>query len=196
VYVVDKTEVIMIISKKQKIIVILCVAFITLTPFGCRKETTKTESKGLTMTIELGVGVGPIKFGMQKDEVIKILGKPDKTDGSGQGLNYVESKGISLFVTPKQGVTAIDCWSEDYPLGNAKNFNGKTKKGIGMNAARAEIVAAYGQPDKTSSNGPLTTLYYQKLNAQFSLAGDKLVDLKMGVPRKMSEPSPNVVKNN
>ena len=186
----------MAINEKQKIIVILCIAFIILAQISCRKETSKTESKGLTMPIELGVGVGPIKFGMQKDEVIKILGKPDKTDESGQSLNYVESKGISLFVTSKQGVTAIDCWSENYPLGKAKNFYGNTKKGIGMNATRAEIVAAYGQPDKTSSNGPLTTLYYEKLNAQFSLAGDKLVNLKMGVPRKVSEPSPNVIKNN
>jgi hypothetical protein len=191
-------EVIMAVNKDlKKIIVMFSVVFIVLMPCGCRKETTTTTGNdGLALAIELGVGVGPIQFGMQKEEIIKFLGKPDKTDGMGQSLNYVESKGISLFVTSKQGVTTIDCWSENYPLGKAKNFNGKTKEGVGMNARRAEIIAAYGQPDKTSSNGPLTTLHYEKLNAQFSLVDDKLVNLKMGVQRKVSEPDTNIIKKN
>ncbi len=180
----------------KKTTIILCVAFIIFMPCGCRKETTTTESEGLTFAIELGGGVGPIKLGMQKEEVIKFLGKPDKIDGKEQSLNYVESKGISLFVTSKQGVMIIDCWSDEYPLGKARNFSGKTKEGVGMNASRAEIVTAYGQPDKTSSNGPLTTLHYEKLNAQFSLVGDKLVNLKIGVPRKMSDPDSNIIKKN
>ena len=180
----------------KKTIVILSITFIMFMPCGCRKETTTTGGEGLTLAIELGVGVGPIKFGMQKEEVIKYLGKPDKTDEKEQSLNYVESKGISLFVTSRQGVTTIDCWSENYPLGKAKNYNGKTKEGVGMNTSRAEIVSVYGQPDKTSSNGPLTTLHYVKLNAEFSLVDDKLVNLKMGVPRKVSEPGTNIIKKN
>ena len=181
----------------QKIIIIFSVVFIVLAPCGCRKETTTTTgSGGLTLVIELGEGVGPIKFGMQKEEIVKFLGKPDKTNEKEQVLNYVESKGISLFVTSDKGVTTIDCWSENYPLGKAKNFNGKTKEGVGMNTRRAEITAAYGQPDKISSNGPLTTLHYVKLNAQFSLVDDKLVNLKMSVPRKLSEPGTNIIKKN
>lgn len=183
-------------NNNLKKIIFISVVFIVLIPCGCRKETTTTGSVGLTLAIELGVGVGPIKFGMQKEEVTKFLGKPDKTDGNEQSLNYVESKGISLFVTAKQGVTTIDCWSENYPLGKAKNFNGKTKEGVGMNARRAEIITAYGQPDKTSSNGPLTILHYEKLNTQFSFVGDKLVNIKMSAPRKISESGSNIIKKN
>ena len=179
----------------KRIIVMFSVVFV-LVPCGCRKEATTSDSGGATFAIELGVGVGPIKFGMQKEEVINFLGKPDKTEEKGQALNYVESKGISLSITPEQGVKTIDCWSENYPLGKARNYNGKTKEGVGMNAHRVEITAAYGQPDKTSSNGPLTILYYIKLNAQFSLVDDKLVNLKMSVPWKVLEPAPNVIKKN
>jgi hypothetical protein len=81
-------------------------------------------------------------------------------------------------------------------LGKAKNYNGKTKEGVGMNARRAEIIAAYGQPDRTSSNGPLTILHYQKLSTQFSFADDKLVNLKMSALKKVPEPAPNVIKKN
>lgn len=180
----------------KRLIVIFSVVLTVLVPCGCRKEATTSDSGGATFAIELGVGVGPIKFGMQKEEVMNFLGKPDKTDEKGQELNYVESKGVSLSVTSEQGVTTINCWSENYPLGKAKNYNGKTKEGIGMNAHRSEITSAYGQPDKTSSNGPLTILHYQKLNAQFSLVDDKLVNLKMGVPWKVPEPGTNTIKKN
>jgi hypothetical protein len=190
-------EVVMNVNKGfKKIIIMFSAVFIVLAPCSCRKEKTTTGDEGLTLAIEIGEGVGPIKFGMQKEEVVKFLGKPDKTDENGQVLNYVESKGISLSVTSDKGVTTIDCWSENYPLGKAKNFNGKTKEGVGMNASRAEIIAAYGQPDKTSSNGPLTILHYIKLNAQFSLVNDKLVDLKMSAMRKVSEPGSNIIKKN
>ena len=176
----------------QKATVILCAAVIMFILHGCRKETPSIAEEGLV--IQLGVGVGPVKFGMSKEQVTEYLGEPDKIEGTGQGLNYVASKGISLLVSPTRGVMAIDCWSENYPLGTVSNFAGKTKEGIGMNAGRAEIVAAYGEPDRTSSNGPLTTLHYGKLQTQFALMRDKLVNLKMNARRQVSNPSFNPPK--
>ncbi|GAI08104.1 unnamed protein product [marine sediment metagenome] len=174
----------------KKTIVILCAAIVVFTLVGCRKEAPTEDSEdettagpNETLVVELGVGIGPVKFGMSKEEVIENFGEPDKVEGGGQGLNYVASKGFSLFVSPMRGVRAIDCWSEKYPVGTVSNFAGKTKEGIAMNASRAEIVAAYGKPDRTTSNGPMTTLHYGKFRAQFVIMHDKLVNLKMNAPK-------------
>lgn len=177
---------------QKRAIVILCTAILVFILNGCRKETPAPDSEDETATgpdealvVELGVGIGPVKFGMSKEEVIENFGEPDEVEGRGQGMNYFASRGISLFVPPSRGVLAIDCWSDKYPSPFTKisNFAGKTKEGIGMNASRAEIVAAYGKPDRTTSNGPMTTLHYEKLRTQFVIMHDKLINLKMNAPR-------------
>lgn len=33
----------------------------------------------VNLEIEVGVGIGPIKFGLKKDEIVSLLGEPDKT---------------------------------------------------------------------------------------------------------------------
>lgn len=176
----------------KKAIVVLYAAVFVLILTGCAKETPTEDNEDETaagpneaLVVELGIGIGPVKFGMSKEEVIENFGEPDEVEGRGQGLNYFASRGISLFVPPSRGVLAIDCWSDKYPSPFTKisNFAGKTKEGIGMNASRAEIVAAYGEPDRTTSNGPMTTLHYEKLRVQFVIMHDKLINLKINAPR-------------
>lgn len=175
----------------KKATVILCAAAVVFFLNGCRKETPAPDSEdeiaavpNEALVVELGIGIGPVKFGMSKEEVIENFGEPDEVEGRGQGLNYFASRGISLFVPPSRGVLAIDCWSDKYPSPFTKisNFAGKTKEGIGMNASRADIVAAYGEPDRTTSNGLMTTLHYEKLRARFVLMHDKLINLKINAP--------------
>jgi len=182
-------------------ILILFAAAVVFTLSSCKKEPPPEESPeempaqksseqtaggpSEPLVIELGVGVGQIKFGMSKEEVIEHLGEPDKTEGRGQGLNYTTSKGISLFVSPRRGVQTIDCWSDQYPSPFAKisNFTGRTKEGITMGASREQITDAYGQPDDVTTQGPMTTLHYNKLQSNFMLMQNRLVNLKMNAPR-------------
>lgn len=189
-------------NKYRKIgILILFATAVVFTLSSCKKEPPPEQSPeeipaqesseqtagalGEPLVVELGVGIGPIKFGMSKEKVIEHLGEPDKTEGKGLGLNYSTSKGISLFVSPRRGVQTIDCWSDQYPSPFAKisKFTGKTKEGIAMGASREQIVAAYGEPDRVTTQGPMTTLHYNKLQTHFMLLRKRLVNLKMNAPR-------------
>jgi len=131
-----------------------------------------------------GVGLGPIKFGMSKEEVIAVLGQPDRAEAAGMALYYLKSKGLQVLIDPQRGVRAIDCWSKDYPQAppEINTFTGKTKEGIGMGATREEIIAAYGEPDRTDTRAPFETLRYGKMRTNFVLAENSLVNLKLLAP--------------
>jgi hypothetical protein len=138
-------------------------------------------------TIEIGVGVGPIKFGMSGDQVMRILGKPDKIEGNGVGLNYAASRGLSMAVSRYRGVLRIDCWSAEIRAiaqDSVSTFEGATKEGIGMNATYRQIRTAYGKPDKAILRGPTMTLHYEGLRAQFVLMNSRLVNLRMFAPKQ------------
>lgn len=127
------------------------------------------------------VGVGPIKFGMTKDQVIAALGEPDVDEG-GIALFYPKKMGLSFRLAPNKGVREISCWSKLHPIpfpDGMTTYAGKTKEGIGMDATRNEIITAYGEPDRTSSRGPIEVLDYAKLNIQFSIVNNKLVSLRL-----------------
>jgi hypothetical protein len=96
------------------------------------------------------VGVGPVKFGMSRWQVMEVLGKPERTEGSGVAIYYLTSKGVHILIDPRRGVRSIECWSAEYPkpFPGTVTFSGKTDKGIGMGASREEIVAAYGEPER------------------------------------------------
>jgi hypothetical protein len=120
---------------------------------------------------------------MSKEQVMEVFGQPERMEGGGVALYYLTSKGVSVLIDPRRGVRGIDCWSADYPnpFPGMVTFVGKTDKGIGMGASRAQIVAAYGEPDGTSS-GALETLRYHQLGMNFVLAQGSLVNLKIMAP--------------
>ena len=130
-------------------------------------------------------GVGPVKFGMSKQQVMEVLGQPERMEGGGVALYYLTSKGLSLLVDPARGVRTIDCWSAQYPnpFPGLVTFPGKTEKGIGMGASREQIVAAYGEPDPAGPSGALETLRYNELGMNFVLAQEHLVSIKITAPR-------------
>jgi len=133
--------------------------------------------------IELGVGVGPVKLGMSKDEVIQCLGQPDRTEEPMPDvivLDYISSRGIDFGLHPTLGVNYIKCYWDKYPgEPDATAFAKKTRKGVAMGASRDEIVAAYGEPDETASKGPFTILYYNSLSSEMLVTDDGLVGIKM-----------------
>jgi hypothetical protein len=151
--------------------------------FGLAKLPDPPKEKDIAAPeIKPGVGLGPIKFGMPKDEVERILGKPDteETRGKATSMNYL-SRGYGLHVTPQRGVWSIYCYTQEAFAVKARSFQGKSAEGIGMGSSQEQIVKAYGKPDRAEMNGPQTTyLTYNRLNLSFTLFNDKVVQLMMG----------------
>lgn len=131
------------------------------------------------------VGLGPVRFGMSKDQVIQHLGEPDRMEAGGMMIQYVKSKGISLMLDPTRGVRSIDCWSTDHPhaMPGMTSFAGKTKEGIAMGASREQIVTAYGEPDRTVPRGDIEVLFYDKLQTQFMLIQNGLINMRIRASR-------------
>ena len=93
-----------------------------------------------------------IKLGMSKDEVIRLLGPPDKLEGKeGVGLNYISSRGLGVLAPPRAGVVNISCWTSRAGYSSqamkVRDFAGKTDQGIGMGASLQDIIKAYGKPE-------------------------------------------------
>jgi hypothetical protein len=61
------------------------------------------------------LGVGPVKFGMSKEQVMAVLGQPERTEGGGVALYYLTSRGVHFLIDPRRGVRSIECWSAQYP---------------------------------------------------------------------------------
>jgi len=131
------------------------------------------------------VGMGSIRFGMPKENVMKEIGKPEKVQDRGMSFLYC-SKGFSLLVSPNGGVQNFNFYTRKAapPFTLVKDFGGKTKEGISMGASRSEILAAYGLPDSERKNGPQITLEYDHLELTFILLKDKLVQFFMSMPHK------------
>lgn len=134
------------------------------------------------------VGLGPVKFRMSREEVEKLLGKPDSvsqpsTTGA-VDMSYA-SRGFFVIAGPKLGVVSFTCVDQKVMAVRVRNFSGKTDKGIALGATAAEIIRAYGEPDSKETNGDLTSLSFNKLHAMFSLVDDKLVQMIFNVPRPL-----------
>ncbi len=161
----------------------LTVPLVVLT--GCRKKTTEEELPD-ELTIEPLVGIGPVRFGMSKDEVMEHFGQPDRIfEGKVTKLNYVPSRGLSFVVDTELGMNEIGCWSDGMLPSRITTFSGRTKEGIGIGATQEEIVAAYGQPDRTSTRSgvPFESLHYDKLQAKFTLNEGRLMSMILNAPK-------------
>jgi hypothetical protein len=170
-------------NKREILFLGLCMLCL-ITPISCNDKADEEASVD-ELIIEPLVGIGPVKFGMSKEEVIKHFGPPDRVLSDGTKLNYVPSRGLSFTVDSELGLQEIGCWSEGMLPSRVTTFAGRTKEGIGIGASEEEIVAAYGQPDRTStgSKGVIKNLHYDKLSAKFSLKEDKLMSMTLEAPK-------------
>ena len=165
---------------------LLTLCLVTL--ISCAKKADKEEAIN-EFIIEPLVGIGPVRFGMSKDQIIEHFGQPDKVMAEGTKLNYVSSKGLGFTVDSELGLQMIQCWSDNWPTKlpfAVTTFTGRTKEGIGIGATQEEIVAAYGQPDRTgtdSNKGVIQNLSYDKLRIKFSIWQDKLISMTLEAPK-------------
>lgn len=131
-----------------------------------------------------GVGFGPVKFGATRDEVIKVFGEPDEIKGKdGVDLRY-PSKGFAIMVDTRAGLLIVNAYTRR-AVGPfvANDFAGKTDKGIGMGATRAEIEKAYGKAGKVSGRGAQVSLEYPEVKTTFVLMHGRLAQVIMMMPR-------------
>lgn len=152
---------------------------------GCGKKAADDEPRD-ALILEPLVGIGPVQFGMSQDQVIEHFGQPDKiSPGETTKLSYVPSKGLSFAIDSQLGLREISCWSEGMLPSRVTTFAGRTEEGIGIGATQEEIVAVYGQPDRTTtdSRGGIQNLHYDKLSAKFSLKEGKLMSMILEAPK-------------
>jgi len=135
------------------------------------------------------VGIGPARFFMSKEEVIKVLGPPDSIPPEGKGIQLLYfSRGFQVDVTPKRGLVAIHCVTQKTFFTKVNDFRGKMKEGIAMGASEKMIEQAYGKPDARRVIAESTIhLDYNKMGATFNLAEDKLVGYMLQ-PTRPREP--------
>jgi hypothetical protein len=147
---------------------------------GCAKETPQ-EPQEAVLTLEPLVGIGPLRFGASREDIIRFFGPPNQA--SETNLGYIASKGLAFAMDPQQGLRTIKCWSDRVPASFAvTTFSGTTKEGIGMGATRERIVAAYGPPDKTDAKGDFENLSYDTLKAKFTLRQGALASIVLEAP--------------
>ncbi len=133
-------------------------------------------------------GIGAVKFGMTREQIIEILGEPDQFLGK-HCLDYSSTVGLSLLVHPKRGLLAIDCWSQDEDsdegIFGGRDFAGKTHEGIGINSTKNEIIRQYGNEfeEYLHKSPDIFALRYPQLNTIFKLRNNKVIHISLDMPR-------------
>ena len=112
-----------------------------------------------------GQSVGNIFLGMTRSDVRGILG-PRRGDQA--PWEYL-TRGYALIFSD-DGVAAIlggaGC-PPDSALVDA--FKGRTAEGLGMGSSRAQILAAFGEPQRDRRSGDAEYLTYSRIGIEFSL---------------------------
>lgn len=186
---------------KKTVVSILCAVTVLFILNSCSKKTPEPTNEKETTTISIeplviepGVGVGPIKLGMSKDEVINHFGSPDETKTFPGGivrLNYISSKGINFGLDSEVGLNYIHCYSNEDPdySDRITDFPNTTKEGLVMGSNRDQIITTYGTQDNEDSKGDYTILDYYDLNTEG--VNTEMVLLKnrlIGIRMKMMSP--------
>ena len=152
--------------------------------FGCadKELVERNEQDALSKNLDENLcvtpleGIGPVRFGMTKKEVVERFGEPDDVQDSGRSLLYL-SRGFSIVVHPQFGVWNISCFTQPAipPNFRGNDFKGVIGESITMGATEAEIMAVYGTPDTKKTQGQQTQLIYNKLQFHLILLSDQLV---------------------
>lgn len=164
----------------------------TVQSFGTEKLLPPEKDESVQKPVLTpGVGLGPVKFGMPRDEVEKLLGKAEKVvpvGGNSVSLEYY-SRGYGMIVSDVLGVSMITVKSEQaFAIVRVRNFAGMTDKGVKIGATEEEVRKAHGEPsrveDRAQEGGP-RTMYYDDLNGWFSLWRGKVESMFFMIPREM-----------
>jgi len=138
--------------------------------------------------IEPKVGIGPIKFGMTRSEVERILGKPVQI-ARGNTYEYYQDGliltfspeprgvfGMSVVGTGKTGGQTVSATGVTY-----RDFAGATKEQIRIGSKRADVVQAFGKQGQTSKAGNREYLLYSALALTVGLENGQVTQVALMV---------------
>ena len=170
------------------------------TPPADRRETEST-----LMVVTPNVGIGPLKFGTSRSEILRMLGKPDsesitvpvvpiddKTSSVG-GIErppgaslvvltklYIMSYpglGLTLTVEAVDGLRGIQCSGQESVGATVRTYLGATDKGIRIGSSAEDVIAAYGEPDENPSGSKERhgNLKYRQHHLEFVMSQKRTV---------------------
>ena len=128
------------------------------------------------LIIKPGVGVGEVKFGLTKDQIVDILGEPEFTLHKIY-LNY-PSMGLQLVLNgpgpegnETLGLIIANPW--DVASLTRRDFPGGTSEGIRIGSSVQQVHDAYGKPDPAhpSDKAPPDGLHIARYGKQALLFG-------------------------
>ena len=163
-------------------------ALLAVTTVSCSDSGKATPDKPSATdpqapVIQAQQSVGPIRKGMQIQEVITALGEPSSRTGN--SLSYAKS-GLAVLADKNGVLRLVSCGDpseSSSPL--VKAFRGRTQEGIGMNSSRADVVRAYGEPTKTKEDKPgHQVLVYSSQGLSFTIHNDKVHFISVSFPRE------------
>lgn len=163
----------------------------TVESYGAEKLLPPEEDESIQQPVLTPkIGLGPVRFGMKRDEVEKLLGKPEKVvpaGGNSVSLEYY-SRGYGMVVSDVLGVSMITVKSQQsFTVVRVRGFAGMTDKGVKIGATEEAVRKAHGEPsrveDRAKEGGP-RTMYYDELNGWFSLWQGKVESMFFMIPRE------------
>ncbi len=115
---------------------------------ACRKQTSPAE------LIEPGRALAGIQLGMTREELRAQLGAPSQSVGP-------DRNGRSALSYPGGFSAVCDSNGLVVSIQAGEKFRGRTKEGIGIGSSKADVVRAFGAPDKTEANTDTSaSIYY------------------------------------
>jgi hypothetical protein len=141
---------------------------------GCSDDSQRASSEpNPPILIEPNIAVGKVRTGMRIEEVVALLGQPQRRTAN--ALEYTRL-GFAVMPGPDGGAQVIMCGDVtgiNGPL--VKAFAGHTREGIGLKSTREELLKAYGEPTSGEKlPGGTESLRYDPLGITFTLEGGRV----------------------
>jgi hypothetical protein len=155
-------------------------------------ETPPNPPETVELIVSPADGIGPVKFGANVADIVRLLGKPDwqndlETDlstipGVPLGKKPSVSRAIELnygrrgfqLMANERGLYAINCGGA-----NQNAFRGRTKEGIKLGASWDDVLKTYGKPEAEFES---RHLWYRKIGYQFMFHDKKLASINVMRP--------------
>jgi len=159
-----------------------------LTALPTADTNDPNSTTGVSKLITVGapesvITIDGLSFGMTKAQMIGTLGPPKSSTAN---MHYYFDKGLTTITSKKGLVAEFICGSINPNSPLVKNCIYKTSSHIGIGSTKQEIIQAYGRP-YSESNYPLSqdteTIEYENINARFTLAGDKVIQMIFRAPQ-------------
>lgn len=138
------------------------------------------EEEAAKLTLVPREGVGEVKFGMSREQIVAILGEPEFTLHNSY-LCY-PSKGLQLVLVGREPDKLEQIIANPFDAANLtrNDFPGRTDKGIRIGSTKQEVRDAYGEPTPPPPGVKRTRadmIGYEKFRLAFGFTDNKVVQI-------------------